>query len=83
MSTLSYSEYYSRRLEMNIKSTITNKKRKYEEAMGYPNDYLVVQEPDTPNHRCSQWCDAYLENLLPTATQPSLSQTTNIFKKTT
>jgi hypothetical protein len=78
MSSLSYSEYYTRRLAITT-STITNKKRKYEEAMGYPNDYLVVQEPDTPNHPCSQWCDAYLENLC----RPSLSQTTNIFKKTT
>lgn len=51
---ISYSEYYRQRLEEQqfrlheldnkIKLTTTNitgKKRKYEEAMGYPNDYIV------------------------------------------
>lgn len=73
----SYSEYYRQRLEeqkirlneleskSNIKTiNITGKKRKYEEAMGYQNDYLVVQEPESiqKNKGCN-WIDAYLENL--------------------
>lgn len=79
MST--YSEYYRQRLEeQRIRlevlekkpktsiPNITGKKRTYEEAMGYPNDYLVVQDPEsigsleTPN-KGSNWIDAYLENL--------------------
>lgn len=54
----SYSEYFRQRLleqqfrlqELDNKSiiikssNIIGKKRKYEEAMGYQNDYLVVQE---------------------------------------
>jgi len=53
----SYSEYFRQRLleqqfrlqELDKKSiiktsNIIGKKRKYEEAMGYQNDYLVVQE---------------------------------------
>ena len=52
----SYSEYFRQRLlEQQFRlqeldkqiiqtSNIIGKKRKYEEAMGYQNDYLVVQE---------------------------------------
>lgn len=73
----SYSEYYRKRLEnqkiclqefaSNLKKTtpiIIGRKRKYEEAMGYQNDYLVVQEPQSiqQNKGCN-WIDAYLENL--------------------
>lgn len=73
----SYSEYYRQRLEdqkIRLKEleskpktktlNITGKKRKYEEAMGYQNDYLVVQEPESiqQNKGCN-WIDAYLENL--------------------
>jgi len=78
---LSYSEYYRQRLknqkirlqelETNskiISLNIIGKKRTYEEAMGYPNDYLVVQEPESietlglqnKGYNC---IDAYLENL--------------------
>ena len=39
------------------------KKRKYEEAFGYPNDYLVVQEPEYKINRGFNWIDAYLEGL--------------------
>ena len=43
---------------------ITGKKRKYEEAMGYSNDYIVVQSPGSiENNRGENWKDAYLENL--------------------
>jgi hypothetical protein len=74
----SYSEYYRQRLEaQRIRlqildanpqihtSNITGKKRKYEEAIGYPNDYLVVQEPETfiSPWKGINWIDAYLENL--------------------
>ena len=51
----SFSEYFRRRLAerestvryLTIKineKKITGKKRKYEEAIGYPNDYEVVQQ---------------------------------------
>lgn len=56
----SYTEYYSKRLndqklrlqllENNttiVSTNITGKKRKYEEAMGYKNDYEVVQNPES------------------------------------
>jgi hypothetical protein len=73
----SYSEYFRQRLEeqksrlqaFENKSkthipSITGKKRKYEEAMGYLNDYEVVQEPETiVTNKGSNWIDAYLENL--------------------
>jgi hypothetical protein len=43
---------------------IIGKKRKYEEAMGYPNDYEIVQDPQTiRSNKGSNWIDAYLENL--------------------
>jgi len=75
MST--YSEYFRQRLyeqnlrlqDLEIKSkyettNITGKKRKYEEAMGYKNDYLVVQDPESiQKNKGSNWIDAYLENL--------------------
>lgn len=73
-----YSEYYRQRLYAqkirlevlndNTKAqieNITGKKRKYEEAMGYTNDYPVVQEPasfTTPNKGLN-WIDSYSENL--------------------
>lgn len=69
----SYSEYFRQRLdaqknrmrELNIPQieTMIGKKRKYEEAMGYNNDYIVVQESETIHmNRGSNWIDAYLEN---------------------
>lgn len=48
------------------KNNITGKKRKYKEAMGYKNDYEVVQEPKNYNNikiRGKNWIDSYLENL--------------------
>ena len=50
------------------KIVITCKKRKYEEAMGYQNDYEIVQESEeyiTNNieNRGEDWIDSYLENL--------------------
>ncbi len=50
------------------KINITCKKRKYEEAMGYQNDYEVVQESEqyiTNNIKIQgeNWIDSYLENL--------------------
>jgi hypothetical protein len=47
---------------------IIGKKRKYEEAMGYTNDYEVVQEFEsyqTNNVKIKgkNWVDAFLENL--------------------
>jgi hypothetical protein len=52
-------------LTINSKSTtITGKKRKYEEALGYSNDYEVVQEPKNYlENRGINWIDSYLENL--------------------
>jgi hypothetical protein len=49
-------------------NNITGKKRKYEEALGYQNDYEVVQEPEkyiTNNIEIKghNWIDSYLENL--------------------
>jgi len=72
-----YSEYYRRRLseqqiclvhlDTNQKIStpnITGKKRTYTEAMGYPNDYLVVQDPETiETPKGINWIDSYLENL--------------------
>ena len=73
----SYSEYFRQRLkEQHLRvyafenkfnthiPSITGKKRKYEEAMGYQNDYEVVQEPELiVTNKGSNWIDAYLENL--------------------
>ena len=74
----SYTEYFRQRLEeqkMRIQDlecqskdkipNITGKKRKYEEAMGYQNDYEVVQDPKSigTQNKGSNWIDAYLENL--------------------
>lgn len=75
----SNTEYFTRRLlnhDLNIKqlqlqltnnsnsTTITGKKRKYEEALGYSNDYEVVQESKNYlGNRGINWIDAYLENL--------------------
>ena len=73
----SYTEYYSKRLndqklrlqllENNttiVSTNITGKKRKYEEAMGYKNDYEVVQNPESiKTNNGLNWVDAYLENL--------------------
>jgi hypothetical protein len=46
--------------------TITGKKRKYEDAMGYSNDYEVVQDPSKSNNIVStgNWIDAYSEHLI-------------------
>lgn len=73
----SNTEYFTRRLlnhDSNMKqlqltinsksTTITGKKRKYEEALGYSNDYEVVQEPKNYlENRGINWIDSYLENL--------------------
>ena len=81
----SYTEYFRQRLEeqksrlhaFENKSkdtipSITGKKRKYEEAMGYPNDYEVVQEPESIlTNKGSNWIDAYLENLSNTKNKPN------------
>ena len=74
-------EYYRKRMdehdlaikliEDEIKTSkinITCKKRKYEEAMGYQNDYEVLQESEqyiTNNIKIQgeNWIDSYLENL--------------------
>ena len=45
-----------------------NNKRKYEEAMGYSNDYTIVQDSETYvtnkiKNNGNNWTDAYLENL--------------------
>ena len=45
-----------------------NNKRKYEEAMGYSNDYTIVQDSETyitnkTQNNGNNWTDAYLENL--------------------
>lgn len=72
---MSYSNYFRQRLnaqDERLKEIVsyyketnfTGKKRKYEEAMGYPNDYEVVQEPKLIlTNKGSNWIDAYLENL--------------------
>jgi hypothetical protein len=76
----SYTEYYRQRLEeQNLRlqelereakdklPNITGKKRKYEEAMGYQNDYEVVQDPKSiGTNKGSNWTDGYLENLFNT-----------------
>jgi hypothetical protein len=73
----SYTEYFRQRLkeqnarihalESNPKYTMPNitcKKRKYTEAMGYQNDYEVVQVPESiVTNNGINWKDAYLENL--------------------
>lgn len=75
---ISYSNYFRQRLnahderikfintsnKMNNNTTITGKKRKYEDAMGYPNDYEVVQDPESIiQNKGYNWIDGYLENL--------------------
>lgn len=73
----SYTEYYRNRLNDQklrlqllenktpiVSINITCKKRKYEEAMGYINDYEVVQNPESiKTNNGSNWVDAYMENL--------------------
>lgn len=68
----SYTRYYYQRLneakirqyDIIVMPNIIGKKRKYEEAMGYPNDYEIVQDPQTiTSNKGSNWIDAYLENL--------------------
>jgi hypothetical protein len=73
---ISYSNYFCQRLNAQDKrikkiiifnkdeKNITGKKRKYEEAMGYSNDYEVVQDPESIiQNKGYNWIDAYLENL--------------------
>ena len=48
-------------------TSITGKKRKYKEAMGYQHDYEVVQETETflihkIKNQGDNWIDSYLEN---------------------
>ena len=44
--------------------SLIGKKRSYEEAMGYQNDYEVVQDPTTENMvRNNLWKDAHLEQI--------------------
>ena len=53
-----------RQYDIIVMPNIIGKKRKYEEAMGYPNDYEIVQDPQTiRSNKGSNWIDAYLENL--------------------
>ena len=68
----SYTRYYYqclneakiRQYDIIVMPNIIGKKRKYEEAMGYPNDYEIVQDPQTiRSNKGSNWIDAYLENL--------------------
>jgi len=40
------------------------KKRRYEEAMGYANDYEVVQEPQQIASQNGNWVDGYTEQQL-------------------
>ena len=79
MSYQSQTEYYRNRMaERNIayelleyrintsNTSITGKKRKYKEAMGYQNDYEVVQETEIflTNkiiNKGDNWIDSYLE----------------------
>jgi hypothetical protein len=73
----SYSEYYRQRLtnqkyrirELYVQlkypvENITGKKRSFEEAMGFPNDYEVVTNPETYlDNRGENWVDSYIENI--------------------
>jgi len=69
----SKTEYYMKRMSAHDNAirqleqpltNITGKKRKYEEAMGYQNDYEVVQEPHLYANNCgTNWTDAYIEQL--------------------
>ena len=79
MSYQSQTEYYRNRMaERNItykllehrintsKTSIAGKKRKYKEAMGYQNDYEVVQETEIfltnkIKNKGDNWIDSYLE----------------------
>ena len=52
-----------------ISQIITGKKRKYEEAMGYPNEYEIVQECENMvtnkiENRGLNWIDSYFEQML-------------------
>jgi len=52
-----------------ILQNITGKKRKYETAMGYPNEYEIVQEfeimvTNKIENRGLNWIDSYFEQLL-------------------
>jgi len=68
----SKTEFYRQRLQARDKQVklliekqenITGKKRKYEEAMNYKNDYEVVQFSDEYTvNKNEYWKDAYLEN---------------------
>lgn len=71
----SYTKYYQDRLnaqklrvlqlDTNKKTNVSGKKRKYQEAFDYPNDYIVVQEHKSiKSNKCNIWIDAYLENIL-------------------
>lgn len=71
---ISYSEYYRQRLDAQKRRldeldkpqipSIIGKKRKYEEAFDYQNDYEIVQTPELfQTNRGKNWIDAYLENL--------------------
>jgi hypothetical protein len=76
----SQTEYFRNRLlqhdasikEIEAKSVIVNitgKKRNYEEAFEYVNDYEIVQESEffVTNkivNKGNNWIDAYLENLI-------------------
>jgi len=74
----SYTHYFQQRLNardervnnleqknLNALNKVSGKKRKYEEAMGYINDYIVVQEPseENKNNKGKNWVDSYSENL--------------------
>lgn len=70
----SYAKYYQDRLnaqkirmlqlDSNKETNVSGKKRKYQEAFDYPNDYIVVQEyKSIKSNRCDTWIDAYLENM--------------------
>jgi hypothetical protein len=60
-----------REINTNIKNTypnITGKKRKYEDAMEYANDYETVQEytyyiSNNIEIKGSNWIDSFLENI--------------------
>jgi hypothetical protein len=73
----SYTEYYKKRLNRQTYrirelycqlkypvDKMTGKKRTFEEAFGYPNDYEVVQEPERfLQNEGDNWKDGYIENI--------------------
>jgi hypothetical protein len=74
----SYSNYFRQRLNAQDErmkqintykyNNITGKKRKYKEALGYSNDYVIVQDSQqyltlATQNRGANWIDAYLEHL--------------------